>query len=40
MESAEADLPLAHLRLDDLLAELQVRLDGVRATRAAGASPA
>ena len=33
MESAEADLPLAHLRLDDLLAELQVRLDGVRATR-------
>src|ERR1700735_1871120 len=33
MESAEAELPLAHLRLDDLLAELQVRLDGVRATR-------
>jgi signal transduction histidine kinase len=33
MESAEADLPMAHLRLDDLLAELQVRLDGVRATR-------
>jgi signal transduction histidine kinase len=33
MESAEADLPLTHLRLDDLLAELQVRLDGVRATR-------
>ena len=33
MELAEAGPPLAHLRLDDLLAELQARLDGVRATR-------
>ena len=33
MELAEAGQPLAHLRLDDLLAELQARLDGVRATR-------